>query len=325
VYNAISDLAAEYGIEAAAEIAAFEAKHVHAIKDFIDKEKIECDYVVTKAVDVQLNESHCQRMRDGYERLIASGCHPTKEAQYVDKSNAEAVCRPIASYLSKFRSRQKDLIFKLPKFSGVKGATGCFTYDAGHIWPYKFVLHLLTKVLSRGVNLQTHTPVLQISETRDSTSGRWTVHTSRGSIAAKQVVFATNGYTSSVAPQYRDKIVPVRGTCGRIVAPKRPGVPRLLNTYTLRWNAWDYDYLIPRADGSIIAGGARSTYVHNPENWYNVTDDSRVPEAAVRYFDNYMQRNFRGWENSGAYTDRVWTGSKISSHKIPKHAIIPKW
>lgn len=140
---------------------------------------------------------------------------------------------------------------------------------------------------------------------------RWQVDTPRGSIVAKVVILATNAYTSALAPQYKEAIIPVRGTCSRIAVPPELNAPRLTNTYTLRWGERDYDYLIPRGDGSIIVGGARSAFIHDLDSWYNVSDDSRVLASAVRYFDGYMQRNFAGWEDSHAYTDRVWTGSKF--------------
>lgn len=190
----------------------------------------------------------------------------------------------------------------------MKGAKGCFSYTAGHLWPYKLILALLSRVLARGVNLQTHTPVSHISEDRDE-FGRWTVETPRGSVKAKTVVFATNAYTAALVPQYKDKIVPIRGICSRIVASE--GAPLLSNTYTIRWGPSIYDYLVPRADGSIIVGGARSAYLSDLDSWYNNVDDSKLIESVGSYFDGYMQRNFRGWENSGARTDRVWTGSKL--------------
>lgn len=179
------------------------------------------------------------------------------------------------------------------------------------MWPYKFILHLLRRALASGhVNLQTHTPVINVSKTMKShDSHPWIVNTPRGSVSTRKVVYATNGYTPSLLPAYRDAIVPVRGTCSRIVVPKRSSAPRLSNTYTIRWNTWDYDYLVPRDDGSIIVGGARSSFVHRLGDWYNVTDDGQVLESAAKYFDGYMQRTFSGWVDSGAYTDRVWTGS----------------
>jgi glycine/D-amino acid oxidase-like deaminating enzyme len=198
------------------------------------------------------------------------------------------------------------------QFSSVKGAVGCVTYDAGSIWAYKFVLHILEKVVLQGVNLQTHTPVYKITKPTNNSlsSAKWAVETARGTITAQKVILATNAYTAALAPQYQNKIVPVRGTCCRIAVPPGSTAPRLTSTYTLRWNSWDYDYLIPRADRSIVVGGARTAFIDQLDNWYNVSDDSRVLESAVRYFDGYMQRHFMGWEDSNAYTDRVWTGSK---------------
>ncbi|KAJ5223842.1 hypothetical protein N7468_008384 [Penicillium chermesinum] len=300
IYNFIATLAKDYGVEAAAEVAEFEAKHVHALKEFIEKERIDCDYTVTKAVDAQLDESHFHKLKNGHQRLVAGGAKVTATARIIGPKDAEA-------------------------FSGVKGAVGCFTYDAGHIWAYKFVLHLINKVVAQGVNLQTHTPVSKISPSSDPSSPyRWIVQTARGSVAAKSIVLATNAYTSALAPQYKGKIVPVRGTCCRIAVPPGSTAPRLTNTYTLRFNNWDYDYLIPRADGSIVVGGARSSFYERDDNWHNVSDDSRVLEPAIRYFDNYMQRNFVGWENSYAYTDRVWTGIMgYSSDGLPHVGRVP--
>lgn len=91
VYNWISTLAEDHGVDAAAEVAAFEAKHVQAVKDFVEREGIDCDYTVTQAVDVQLSEDHFRKLRAGYERLIASGCAPTKQALCVGPEQAEEV------------------------------------------------------------------------------------------------------------------------------------------------------------------------------------------------------------------------------------------
>ncbi|CAG7947350.1 unnamed protein product [Penicillium nalgiovense] len=300
VYNGIAGLAADHGVEAAAEVAAFEAKHVTFLKEFIEKESIDCDYSVTRAIDVQLSRDHSATLKEAYEGLIDKGCEATKKAKYIPRDEAE-------------------------QFSGVRGAQGCFTYEAGHIWPYKFVLHLLEKAIAKGVNLQMHTPVSGITQSTTTTSDLlWTVNTSRGSVATKTVVLATNAYTSSLAPQYKEKIIPVRGTCSRIIVPPGSTAPRLTNTYTLRWNNWNYDYLIPRADGSIVVGGARPAFINDLDSWYNVSDDSLVLEPAVRYWDNYMQRNFVGWENSHAYTDRVWTGIMgYSSDGLPHVGHVP--
>jgi hypothetical protein len=59
----------------------------------------------------------------------------------------------------------------------------------------------------------------------------------------------------------------------------------------------EYDYLIPRADGSIVVGGGRSDYFRQLNEWYDNADDSKLIEPAKDYFDGYMQRHFNGWED----------------------------
>ena len=55
-------------------------------------------------------------------------------------------------------------------------------------------------------------------------------------------------------------------------------------------------------------------YTYKPrESWFNVIDDSKLIEPAKHYYDDYMQRTFRGWEDSGAYVKEMWTGSMLSS------------
>lgn len=177
----------------------------------------------------------------------------------------------------------------------MKGAKGCFTYTAAHVWPYKLVLHLLRKAVSSGVNLQTYTPVESvIPNGRVASSKPWAVNTSRGSIITSRVIHASNGYTSAILPEFQRAIVPVRGICCRITTPKAHP-PLLSNSYILRIAPGEYDYLIPRTDGSIVVGGARRDLYNKLNEWYNVADDGKVP--STNYFDGYMQRHFRGWED----------------------------
>jgi glycine/D-amino acid oxidase-like deaminating enzyme len=168
-------------------------------------------------------------------------------------------------------------------------------------------MQLLSRLVKKGLNLQTHTPVTSVSEQPDS-QGRWTVTTDLGTVLAKKVVFATNGYTSAIAKQFHEKIVPVLGICTRIVAQDQTKTQHLKNTYSLRFGKSKYDYMIARLDGSIVIGGAKTEFWDEPEHWYGISDDSKLIEPAVGYFDGLMQRHFAGWEDSGAYTEQIWTG-----------------
>jgi glycine/D-amino acid oxidase-like deaminating enzyme len=192
--------------------------------------------------------------------------------------------------------------------SGVKGAKGCLSYSAGHLFPYKLVVGLLSKALDAGVNLQTHTAVTAVAERPDD-NGYLALATTRGVVRAKNVLHAMNGYTSSLLPEFADKIIPVRGICAHIKPSKLPA-PFLPNSYMIRWSEAQYEYLIPRLDGSIVVGGARSEFYHDLQSWYNNVNDNELIDSAKSYFNGYMQRVFQGWENSGAYTSKMWTGSK---------------
>jgi glycine/D-amino acid oxidase-like deaminating enzyme len=170
------------------------------------------------------------------------------------------------------------------------------------------VAHLLEKAVSTGVNLQTHTSVTSVSAADGGTKDHhWVVNTPRGSVKTNTLVYATNGYTSALVPEMKDKVVPVRGIVARLAGEN---ASRITDSYMMRFSDYEYDYMIPRPDGSIIVGGGRRDYYKDLDEWFDVSDDSRLMDGARHYFDGYMQRHFCGWENSSAHTEDLWTGSK---------------
>lgn len=72
-------------------MAEFEARHVDAIQRLVEEEKIDCELTVTDAIDVQLSSGHAHSLKNGYDRLIASGCEPTKKTRYIGPAEAEKV------------------------------------------------------------------------------------------------------------------------------------------------------------------------------------------------------------------------------------------
>ncbi|KAL1868321.1 hypothetical protein Plec18167_008246 [Paecilomyces lecythidis] len=271
-----------YGPEAAVQLARFEASHLAAIKNLVQKEQIDCDFVLTRTCDAIMDPDMAKEAEKWFHDLIQDGTADLDDVHFTSGKYAERI-------------------------SGVKGAAACFTYTAGHLWPYKLVIHLLKSALQRGANLQTMTPVFEVSD-NPLPDGRWLVKTERGDVKAQKVIFATNAYTSRLAPQFRNKIIPVKGNCSRIVVPEGKSSPYLPFTYCIRYTHTLYDYLIPRPDGSIVAGGGRYSFWRNIPQWYNVADDSQLIESGKDYFNGLMQRTFIGWEDSGAYTEKVWSG-----------------
>lgn len=189
------------------------------------------------------------------------------------------------------------------------------------------------------MTLHTFTPVISIEQ---DTSVSTTVVTSRGHITAKAVIVASNGYTAGILPEFKNRIVPVRGTACSITPPSShslgstPGP--LKYTYGLRYRQGEMDYMIPRqgrgkipgvGDRSIILGGAKGCYLKDIESWYdNIHDDKEMP-GAREYFQGYMRKYFVGWERDDdkGNVDQVWSGSewqpiaRRSERRIANHYV----
>lgn len=269
------------GLERAVEVAEFEVAHLNAIKSLVETEKIDCDFTLTRSIDVWCNEEAAVKAKKLYDTLVSRNLDYMKDVFFVLGKDAEGI-------------------------SGVKGAKACASFTAATLWPYKLILHLTESILQTGlVNLQTHTPVTSVTR---APSGGFIVTTPRGTTFARKVVYANNAYVSGLLPQYSQAIVPCKGLCTHISVPEGTTPPLLNNSYIVREEDEVISYLIPRADGSIVVGGANLKYRPFLEQWYNNVDDSVLINEVKNYFDGYMQRNFRGWENSGTRVDKVWTG-----------------
>ena len=155
------------------------------------------------------------------------------------------------------------------------------------------------------INLQTNTPVTAVIS---DPNGGFILETSRGRMHADRVVHASNAYISSLLPEYAKNIIPCKGICCRIAVPTGSHAPLLNNSYINRTEDLTLSYLIPRADGSIVVGGAASKFKPFRDQWYDNVDDSTLIDSAKDYYENYMQRTYRGWEDSGATVDKIWSG-----------------
>jgi glycine/D-amino acid oxidase-like deaminating enzyme len=118
---------------------------------------------------------------------------------------------------------------------------------------------LLDICIKKGLNLQTHTPVVEVSQhpTRDSKT-EWIVHT--------EVILATNAYTAALYPPAAEFIIPTRAR----VAAIRPGSniannPALKRTMILE-GPISGEYMQSRAEGfsgagDVIIGGHIFSYI----------------------------------------------------------------
>lgn len=146
--------------------------------------------------------------------------------------------------------------------------------NAAKCWPYKLVAWLLEQLLSEhdaaSFNLQTNTSVTRL-ERRGSS---WIVHTQRGQLHAREVLLASNAYTSYLLPKMTGLIVPIRGQVCALQPP--PQATHLPHSYVWVKGA-DHQYLIQRGpedtqvkgkdgnsgpqsvDRSLVFGGERES------------------------------------------------------------------
>ena len=293
----------------------FEETALGLYADIVERERIECDMHVTRAFDICMTKEGAESAKLDYQARLAASPASIKQG------NVRPVHDPV----------------ELQEITGVKGGLWGASYPAGHLWPYKLATareslfvqrHSLTRLVIRlalgnGLNLQTYTPVRSLARSEADPS-RWTVETARGSISTSSVVIATNAYTSSVLPEMRSKIIPVRGTVCSITPPAShlsgmlPGP--LKYTYGIRFGTGEVDYMIPRqgrggipgrGDHSIILGGAKGCFLKDTNTWYNNKRDDLEMPGARKYFQGYMNKHFVGWgKTESGNVDRVWSGGR---------------
>ncbi|KAI1391455.1 FAD dependent oxidoreductase [Hypoxylon trugodes] len=290
IFVAVASRMQSHSLEDANRVALFELANASAVVELIQAENIACDLRPVTTADMFVDAAEAAKIKKLWTAMSKLNCPSLSEVTCHESEAAK-------------------------KVTGVKDAKIAFTYPAHTLWPYKLVMHLLAGAVSRGVNLQTHTPVIEVSDTVDG-EGYWTLATGRGDIRAKNVFFATNAYTSSLLPEYDAAIYAARGTVARILpssssslSVSRPVPP--LGSCALEMespNSVD-SYYGKRPDGSLLVGGARSAYYHqNKEQWYRNYDDATLIGPTVPYFDNWAERTFEGWEGRETKTERVWTG-----------------
>ncbi|PWN20461.1 DAO-domain-containing protein [Microstroma glucosiphilum] len=213
-------------------------------------------------------------------------------------------------------------------------AVGCTSWDAGSLQPLRFVHAVLRRCIELGLELYTHTPVLSLqAAANDGASGyRWKVKTSRGTLKARQVLLATNGYSTVLLPTLADFLTPHRAQCSAILPPPQYGGPKVdpvhqpngkvggnhyapgagdgdgdiagdgRLAYTASISGFtpapaDYEYLTQRPSsrsGYLILGGGHPCAPISEQ--IGVFDDSVVMESVTEHLEQWPARTFEGWE-----------------------------
>ncbi|KAH8801722.1 FAD dependent oxidoreductase superfamily protein [Xylogone sp. PMI_703] len=212
---------------------------------------------------------------------------------------------------------------------------GAISFPAFVLSPYKFVCGLLELAISKGLNLQTNTPVVEVSPTSVAFSylsgeqlphqRRWIVSTrDRGEVVADKVILATNAYTAGLYPPLAEFIIPTRGQ----VAAVRPG-SRIAGNPVLKRSAGlnskeSGDYYQSRlkgvsGEGDLIIGGGRLMGSHGEQP---TLDDSVIHPNISAYLTRRVPEKYFGRETWGEHGRVIqeWTG--IMGYTVDRQPIV---
>ncbi|KAH7115806.1 FAD dependent oxidoreductase [Dendryphion nanum] len=273
-------------------VAAFEISNVKAVRQYIDTHNVPCEWRTVAGCRTLWTEALMKKAEKDIDQLRK---HAPKIAEVVSII------------------RDKEDLKKHRVSPDCVGAT--LTVGAGSLWPYKLVTFVLEKLIKEGrLNLQTNTPVTKIT----SSQSEHTLYTPRGKISARKVILATNGYTSAIAPQFADLIVPVRGQMSALLPPK--GSTILPDSYgmvgALGQPEHNDDYLIQRPFGNVpnpaghlgFGGGRGAGRLQT----VGVSDDSIIDEGTATYLRGALLKVLElGGETKGVkelQATHQWTG-----------------
>lgn len=174
----VSTLIKRFGLERARELYAASLAAIDFTEKLIAEEKIDCDYQHAGHLDAAFKPAHFEHFKHAAEILAREFDHPVR---LLDRTQQHS-------------ELGSDFYY------------GVMVDDrSGALHPANYVRGLAQAVDRVGAELHEKTPALRIEKAHSG----FTVTTPRGSIRAKEVVVATNGYTDSVAPELRRRVFPI--------------------------------------------------------------------------------------------------------------------
>jgi len=171
-------LVARYGVTRAQELFSLSKLAITELVQLVADERIDCELIRTGHLQAAAKPAHFDAFRDEQALLARVFSHDVTLIREADQ----------ASEL------------------GATGYHGLLLDE--HSWalnPAKYVDGLAEAAVRAGVVLVPHTAVERVSRA----SNLWSVRTAVGPVSAKDVLFATNGYTYRSAPALRRRLIPI--------------------------------------------------------------------------------------------------------------------
>lgn len=278
-----------HGLKEAIAVAKLKRSNMLATREIIKRHNIKCDLTDCDTIDVVFDDAAWKSAKKttSWMNENISGGDEVERYTIVETPEAQ-------------------------KISLCPDAKGALVYNAGSLTAYGLTVGMLEYALTKGLNLQTETPVVSLH--RNESDNLWMVKTNRGDIMATNVILATNGYTAHLIPQLQGKVVPLRGQ----ITAQRPGknlVSPLPTTYSFVHDL-GYEYMIPRPAGSkwaddIVIGGGWPVLPNGGAEEFGVTDDSMCETRVGQWLRDCTAKYFKenwGQDHEDGRVRKEWTG-----------------
>lgn len=192
--------------------------------------------------------------------------------------------------------------------AGPSNAWGCIRLkkDYDTICAARFVIAVVDQCIAMGTTVFTNTAVERVERVLDKPSGPGgdgghIVHTSKGAVRCKKVIFATNAYTGKLCPVLADKIRPVRNHV--LVTTPAPSLLKDGSRCGSGCNS-GFNYWIQREDGRIVLGGFRDKE-GSGDKGVDVVDDEGEDLTARAAIRSFLWETF---DMGDASVEQEWTG-----------------
>ncbi|KAL9109982.1 MAG: hypothetical protein Q9227_005505 [Pyrenula ochraceoflavens] len=284
---------AAHGEDEALKFERLEEENVQDMANFVRDHQVDCDFRDVVTADTYVTEEEWEKVLD-----------VVRIREEVRQRRPDAGPLTPRTVLQGREARER---------LGMEGIVGAVTWPAHTQNPYLLTCRMLELSLEKGLNLQTTTTALRVLPAPSGSPARWDVETDRGSVHAKQVVFATNAYTNQLHPGLAATgfLTPGRAQLAAIRPGKNAlGNPALRGSAGIN-DAGSGDYFLCRGpglrgEGDVLYGGGRS---QSATKDLGITDDSTINFKIAAYLHHAPPRYF-GREKWGEDGDvvRDWTG-----------------
>lgn len=301
-YKLIREWVDRYGEDEALKIAKLEQDCVDDVQDFVRSHNVSSGWQDVETADIYYTQEAFEKAAEivEFQRELAE-----RRPDDVPQNNPRAV----------LRGQEARDYWQWPEI------LGAVTY-AGHTQnPYLTVCAMLELGLEKGLNLQTHTMALQLTQVSESSAedtARWEVKTDRGTVKSNKVVLATNGFTPALHPGFAAThfLEPGRSQASAVhpaahdtstnpVFRRSQGIADLPGV-------GGGDYIIARQPGDVgagdvIYGGGQG---FSPTRERNLTDDSVINERIATYLRDIgrVTYGYKNWGEAAARHVADWTG-----------------